>query len=217
MKRTMFKYRVYIKKVSGRLNESVLPNKNLIISSKTRKTYRRIFNEASKYFKNKYNLIIEKADIKLFEDFEGLNLNNPEDTAWYSKHGDKDVKLNYGVNCRDFDKCVNLVDAWVRGCDRNSKDLPYVIKYYPHDGGRTEEPFQCYVHASGNRHGSVNFYGGDLGDKKFSIWKDECRFTYGNYDMETGDNRAVFIYDPKEKITYIIKKHENHSTHYEYS
>lgn len=211
----MFRYKVYIKKVSGRLNESVLPNKNLIVKSKTRKTYRRIFNEASKYFKNKYNLIIEKADIKVFEDFEGLNLNNPEDAEWYLHHGKKDIKLNHGVNCRDFDKCVNLVEAWVSGCDRNSKDLPYVIKYHPHDGGRTEKPFQCYVHASGNPHGSINFYGGDLGDEKINIWKDECTFTYGNYDMETGDNRAVFIYDPKEEITYIIKRHENHRSLYD--
>lgn len=212
----MFRYKVYIKKVSGRLNESVLPNKNLIVKSKTRKTYRRIFNEASKYFKNKYNLIIEKADIKVFEDFEGLNLNNSEDAEWYLHHGKKNIKLNHGVNCRDFDKCVNLIDAWVSGCDRNSKDLPYVIKYHPfEEGGRTEKPFQCYVRASGNPHGSVNFYGGDLGNKKIDIWKDECTFTYGNYDIETGDNRAVFIYDPKEKITYIIKKHEDHRSLYD--
>ena len=34
----MFKYNVKIQKVSGRLNESVLPSKNLVVKSKSKKT-----------------------------------------------------------------------------------------------------------------------------------------------------------------------------------
>ena len=34
----MYKYNVQILKVSGRLNESVLPSKNLVVKSKTKKT-----------------------------------------------------------------------------------------------------------------------------------------------------------------------------------
>ena len=59
----MYKYRINIKKVSGRLNESVLPSKNLIIKTKTQKSNREVFAEASKFFKKKYGLVIESADI----------------------------------------------------------------------------------------------------------------------------------------------------------
>ena len=60
----MYKYRINIKKVSGRLNESVLPSKSLVVKSKTKKSDKEIFAEASKYFKKKYGLVIESADIQ---------------------------------------------------------------------------------------------------------------------------------------------------------
>ena len=59
----MFKYNVKIQKVSGRLNESVLPSKNLVVKSKTKKSDEQVFAEASKYFKKKYGLVIESADV----------------------------------------------------------------------------------------------------------------------------------------------------------
>ena len=59
----MYKYKVQVKKVSGRLNESVLPSKSLVVKSKTRKTNKQVFAEASKYYKKKYGLVIESADI----------------------------------------------------------------------------------------------------------------------------------------------------------
>ena len=59
----MFKYNVKIQKVSGRLNESVLPSKSLVVKSKTKKTNKQVFAEASKFFKNKYGLVIEMAEI----------------------------------------------------------------------------------------------------------------------------------------------------------
>ena len=60
----MYKYNVKIQKVSGSLNESVLPNKNLVIKSKTEKTDEQVFAEASKYYKEKYGLVIESADLE---------------------------------------------------------------------------------------------------------------------------------------------------------
>ena len=60
----MFKYKVQIQKVSGRLNESVLPSKNLVVKSKTKKTDKEVFAEASKYYKEKYGLVIESADLE---------------------------------------------------------------------------------------------------------------------------------------------------------
>lgn len=59
----MFKYNVQIKKVSGRLNESVLPSKSLVVKSKIEKSDKEVFAEASKYYKNKYGLVIESANV----------------------------------------------------------------------------------------------------------------------------------------------------------
>jgi uncharacterized protein YjbJ (UPF0337 family) len=64
----MYKYRINIKKVSGRLNESVLPSKNLVVKSKSKKSDNQVFAEASKFFKKKYGLVIESADV-IFEGF----------------------------------------------------------------------------------------------------------------------------------------------------
>ena len=59
----MYKYNVKIQKVSGRLNESVLPSKNLIVKTKTKKSKSAVLAEASKFFMNKYGLVIESADV----------------------------------------------------------------------------------------------------------------------------------------------------------
>ena len=60
----MFKYNVKIQKVSGRLNESVLPSKNLVVKSKTKKSKKQIFKEASNHYKKKYGLVVESVDIE---------------------------------------------------------------------------------------------------------------------------------------------------------
>lgn len=60
----MFKYRIQIKKVSGRLNESVLPSKNLVVKSKTKKSKTELLSETSKFFKNKYGLTVEAIDVQ---------------------------------------------------------------------------------------------------------------------------------------------------------
>ena len=59
----MYKYSVSIKKVSGRLNESVLPNKNLTVKSKTELNDEVVFNEATKYLMDNYGLELESADV----------------------------------------------------------------------------------------------------------------------------------------------------------
>ena len=70
----MYKYNVKIRKVSGRLNESVLPSKNLVVKSKTKKSDKEVFAEASKYFKNKYGLVIESLEITGFDGEEHSNV-----------------------------------------------------------------------------------------------------------------------------------------------
>ena len=65
----MFNYSVKIQKVSGSLNESVLPTNSLVVKSKTKKSNKQVFAEASKYYKEKYGLVIESADVNLVESF----------------------------------------------------------------------------------------------------------------------------------------------------
>ena len=61
----MYKYKISIKRVSGRLNESVLPSKNLALKSKNKKPSRQIFTEAADYLMKKYGIRLESAKIIL--------------------------------------------------------------------------------------------------------------------------------------------------------
>lgn len=58
-----YKYKINIKKVSGNLNESILPSKKLFVKSKTKKSKDSVLIEASKYYKKNYGLTIESADV----------------------------------------------------------------------------------------------------------------------------------------------------------
>lgn len=64
----MYKYNVQIKKVSGRLNESVLPNKNLTVKSKTELNEEAVFNRTTKYLMENYGLELESADVAPISD-----------------------------------------------------------------------------------------------------------------------------------------------------
>lgn len=59
----MFEYNVKIKKVSGRLNESVLPQKNLVVKSKSELSMRNILKEAAKYLLENYGLELGDAEV----------------------------------------------------------------------------------------------------------------------------------------------------------
>lgn len=66
----MFKYKVQVKKVSGRLNESAIPSKNFVVKSKTKKTDKKVFLEVAKYCREKYGIEVESAEV-IFEGFFG--------------------------------------------------------------------------------------------------------------------------------------------------
>lgn len=68
----MHKYKVQIKKVSGRLNESVLPSKSLVVKSKTKKTRQSILKESAKYLFENYGLKLIDARV-ILEDAPRLN------------------------------------------------------------------------------------------------------------------------------------------------
>jgi hypothetical protein len=59
----MFEYNVKIKKVSGRLNESVLPKKNLVVKSKSKLAKRNVLKEAAKYLLENYGLELGDAEV----------------------------------------------------------------------------------------------------------------------------------------------------------
>lgn len=59
----MYSYKIRIKKVSGRLNESALPKKNMIVKSHTKKSNKTLFAEADAYLRKNYGLTLESADI----------------------------------------------------------------------------------------------------------------------------------------------------------
>ena len=60
----MFEYNVKIKKVSGRLIESVLPQKNLVVKSKSKLAKRNVLKEAAKYLIENYGLELGDAEVK---------------------------------------------------------------------------------------------------------------------------------------------------------
>lgn len=61
----MFKYKIQIKKVSGKLYESAIPQKNIIIKSNTKKSKKELLRETSNYLLENYGLKLKDARIIL--------------------------------------------------------------------------------------------------------------------------------------------------------
>lgn len=83
----MYKYSVQIKKISGRLNESVIPNKNLTVKSKTELNEEEVFNRAEKYLMENYGLELESADVasengSVFDKMRQAIESQPARSAW---------------------------------------------------------------------------------------------------------------------------------------
>lgn len=83
----MYKYSVQIKKISGRLNESVIPNKNLTVKSKTELSEKAVFNRAAKYLMENYGLELESADVasengSVFDKMRQSIESQPARSAW---------------------------------------------------------------------------------------------------------------------------------------
>ena len=103
----MFKYNVSIKKVSGRLNESVLPNKNLTVKSKTELNEEAVFNEAAKYIMENYSLELESADVapmtaapSFFDQLRQIISSQPSRSAW--GRGVKEYALEMVDNLEEY-------------------------------------------------------------------------------------------------------------------
>jgi hypothetical protein len=104
----MYKYSVSIKKVSGRLNESVLPNKNLTVKSKTELNDEAVFNEAAKYIMENYSLELESAEVapmaeatpSFFEQIRQIISSQPSRSAW--GRGVKEYALEMVDNLEEY-------------------------------------------------------------------------------------------------------------------
>ena len=70
----MFKYTVEIRKVSGVLRESVLPNKNLVVKSKSRLDENTLYNKVADFYKQKYGLVVEEFSVSGFDNEEPSNV-----------------------------------------------------------------------------------------------------------------------------------------------
>lgn len=102
----MYKYSVSIKKVSGRLNESVLPNKNLTVKSKAELNNEAVFNEAAKYLMENYSLELESADVapaasSFFDQLRQIVSAQKERSAW--GRGVKEYALEMIDNLEEYD------------------------------------------------------------------------------------------------------------------
>ena len=60
----MFEYNITIQKVSGVLTESAIPKKSLVVKSKKVLSEQKAFDSASEYLKEKYNLVLESAEVQ---------------------------------------------------------------------------------------------------------------------------------------------------------
>lgn len=54
----MYKYKIKVKKVSGRLNESLLPNDMVVVKSRKILSYKQLDEKVNDYFMDKYNLVV---------------------------------------------------------------------------------------------------------------------------------------------------------------
>ena len=70
----MHTYKITIKKVSGRMNESALPNRQITFKSKTKRSKQSIFNEASRYLKKKFGLVLDSANISEDDDINEMRM-----------------------------------------------------------------------------------------------------------------------------------------------
>lgn len=83
----MFEYKVEIRKVSGVLTESVLPNKNLVVKSKSQLDENTLYNKVADFYEQKYGLVVEEFSVSGFDNEEPSNVTtgNTQGVASFNK------------------------------------------------------------------------------------------------------------------------------------
>ena len=165
----MFKYNISIIKVSGSLNESVIPKKNLIVKSKKIISEQEAFDSASEYLKEKYNLVLEQASVEspiVYNMVDGEQIvingsNNPSDIYGKEReiadaHGPAWIKKSGYIEEADIDfanKYVQLdprekevFDGWAEVCDEDVTDYDFEqVLEMANDNWRGKDEWKNFV------------------------------------------------------------------------
>lgn len=82
----MYRYKIQVKKVSGILKQSALPNGNVIVKSGARLTKRSIREKLNEHYNNKYGLIVEEFNVTGFD--------NDEPAQYYSGNTSSSTRID---------------------------------------------------------------------------------------------------------------------------
>lgn len=82
----MYKYKIKVKKVSGRLNESLLPNDMVVVKSRKILSYKQLDEKVNDYFMDKYNLVVQ--------DFNVTGFDNDEVAPFYTGNTSSETSFN---------------------------------------------------------------------------------------------------------------------------
>lgn len=82
----MYKYKIKVKKVSGRLNESLLPNDTVVVKSRKFLNNKQLNEKVNDYFMNKYNLVVEQFNVTGFD--------NDEVAPYYTGNTSSETRFN---------------------------------------------------------------------------------------------------------------------------
>lgn len=82
----MYKYKIKVKKISGRLNESALPNNTVVVKSRKFLNNKQLNEKVNDYFMNKYNLVVEEFNVTGFD--------NDEVAPYYTGNTSSETRFN---------------------------------------------------------------------------------------------------------------------------
>lgn len=186
----MYNYSVKIRKVSGRLNESVLPQKNLVVKSKSKLAKRNVLKKAAKYLFENYGL--DLIDAVIVENAPRLN----------SSDGyEREAAMNAQSNHRLTRPNVSL--KVIR--DRVTKELArYAYSKF------NEERRELWYHLPDGviirMDGEVELIGSSSGgysdaeNASHSIWKDQSY----DADLKASENVYSYYFDSDEDFKSLL-------------
>jgi hypothetical protein len=198
----MYKYKIKIKKVSGRLNESVIPSKSLVVKSKTKKSNKQVFAEAEEYLMNKYGLQLVTAKI-VCESFDE-NDYTEEELEWT----EKDERNWNLLKIKQFNEIVRFIKGLRKPmvASRNKKT------------GKTKDWQECEIAASyvqrDLNHGTFDIR---TADEKITIAYDDCQVLVVNLKKTADWGSVVRIVDTKYEVEYTIAEKNGDSFNWEYN
>lgn len=185
----MFEYNVKIKKVSGRLNESVLPQKNLVVKSKSELSMRNVLKEAAKYLLENYGL--ELIDALIVEKAPRI------DGKWYNEAGAAEAaQKNHFIKRHQDPANWGTRGTLERLRDEITKELVNSVYFRAGDDIHyLELPDGIAITLDGdiNVYGSTSSGMHTIEDSTGATWSDQ------SYDADAKASDNVFTYDFDEE------------------